>query len=129
MGARLRSGLVGGAGLALALGLVAGGCAHAVQFDPYLTTIDIQQAGSEAANDAGLDLYFGYECEVDGEPHDQTRFTVDCQTSTGTGLTTTLTGEGQADSSRHYHGRFVIEVEGKQVAVLHCLGNEEAPRC
>ncbi len=117
--------LVGGA---LAATVVVG-CAHPVAYDPYLTTVDLQQAGSEAANDAGLNLYYGYECEVDGDPRDQTRFTVDCETTTGDGQTTTLTGSGQADSSRHYHGTWIIAVEGRTVATLHCLGNEEAPRC
>ncbi len=114
-------------GLVGAAGLVA--CAHTVPYDPYLTTIDIQQAGSEAANDAGLNLYYGYECEVDGDPHDQSRFSVNCQTTTGDGRPTTLTGSGQADSCRHYHGTCVIEVDGHKVATLHCLGSEEAPRC
>jgi hypothetical protein len=114
----------------LLFGLVGvAGCAHTVPFDPMLTTIDIQQAGSEAADDAGLNLYYGYECEVDGDPQDQTRFTVNCQTTTGNGLPTTLTGHGQADSTRHYHGVFTIAVEGKRVATLHCLGSEQAPRC
>ncbi len=114
---------------ALAMGCVAVGCAHVVAYDPVLTTIDIQQAGSEAANDAGLNLYYGYECEIDGDPHDQSRFSVDCQTTTGNGLPTTLTGHGQAESNRHYHGVFTIEVEGRHIATLHCLGSEEAPRC
>ena len=109
--------------------LVVAGCAHAVPFNPWLTTIDVQQAGSEAANDVGLELYWGYECQVDGDPHDQTRFTVDCATTTGGGQETTLEGEGQADSGRHYHGTFTILVDRKPVATLHCLGNFEAPRC
>ena len=104
-------------------------CAHPVPYDPWYTTIDVQQAGSEAANDAGLDLYYGYECTVDGDVHDQTRFSVHCETTTGDGLPTTLTGSGQADSSRHYHGTFVIKVGDRTVATLHCLGSEEAPRC
>lgn len=107
----------------------AAGCAHPVHYDPYLTTIDLQEAGSEAANDAGLNLYYGYLCEVEGDPSDQTRFSFDCQTTTGDGLTTTMSGEAQADNNRHYHGRFVISVAGKEVAVLHCLGSQEAPRC
>jgi hypothetical protein len=105
------------------------GCAHPVPYDPWYTTIDVQQAGSEAANDAGLNLYYGYECTIDGDPHDQSRFHVTCETTTGDGLPTTLTGSGQADSSRHYHGTFVIKVEDRTVATLHCLGSEEAPRC
>ena len=115
--------------VALAVGAVATACAHTVPFDPWLTTIDVQQAGSEAANDAGLNLYYGYECSITGDAHDQSRFTADCQTTTGKGLVTTLTGSGQADSSRHYHGTFEIKVDGKTVATLHCLGSEEAPRC
>ena len=109
--------------------LVLAGCAHPVRYDPYVTTIDVQEAGSQAANDAGLNLYYGYECEVDGDPKDQTRFTVNCQTTTGDGRPTTLTGTGQADDNRHYHGTWVIQVEGHTVATLHCLGSEEAPRC
>jgi hypothetical protein len=115
--------------LVAAVVLVAVSCAHAVPYDPFLTTVDIQEAGSEAANDAGLNLYYGYECEIDGDPHDQTRFTFDCQTTTGDGRVTTLTGSAQADSSRHYHGTFTIAVEGKPVVTLHCLGSEQAPRC
>jgi hypothetical protein len=114
---------------AIVVGLAAAGCAHPVPFDPWLTTIDVQQAGSEAANDAGLNLYYGYQCSITGDPNDQTRFTADCGTTTGNGEATTLTGSGQADSSRHYHGTFVIKVGNKTVATLHCLGSEEAPRC
>jgi hypothetical protein len=115
------------AAFAVAVGAIA--CAHTVPFDPWLTTIDVQQAGSEAANDAGLNLYYGYQCSIIGDAHDQSRFTADCQTTTGDGSVTTLTGSGQADSSRHYHGTFEIKVDGKTVATLHCLGSEEAPRC
>jgi hypothetical protein len=113
----------------LALGPAASACAHTVPFDPWFTTIDVQQAGSEAANDAGLNLYYGYQCSITGDAKDQSRFTVFCQTTTGNGLATTMTGSGQADSSRHYHGTFVIKVDDKTVATLHCLGSEEAPRC
>jgi len=113
----------------LVAGATLAACAHPVPYDPWYTTIDVQQAGSEAANDAGLNLYYGYECAIDGDPHDQTRFSVHCETTTGDGLPTTLTGTGQADSNRHYHGTFVIKVDDKTVATLHCLGSEEAPRC
>ncbi len=109
--------------------LVALGCAHATAYDPYLATLDIQAAANEAANDTGLNLYFGYECEIDGDPHDDSRFTVNCQTTTGDGRITTMTGHGQSDSSRHYHGTFVIKVDDKAVATRHCLGSQEAPRC
>jgi hypothetical protein len=115
--------------VALTVAALAAACAHTVAYDPYLATIDVQSAANEAADDAGLNLYFGYECELDADPHDSSRFTVNCQTSTGDGKLTTMTGRGQADSSRHYHGRFVIAVEGKPVVRLTCLGSEEEPRC
>ena len=115
--------------VAVGVTVAAAACAHPVAYDPWRTTMDVQQAGSEAANDHGLRLYWGYECQVDGDPHDQTRFTVDCATTTGNGRPTTMVGEGQADSSRHYHGTFTIAVDHEVVATLHCLGNVEAPRC
>jgi hypothetical protein len=105
------------------------GCAHPVRYDPFVATVDIEQAASEAANDAGLDLYFGYQCELDPDVHDRTRFSVNCETTTGNGRYTTFDGEGQADSSRHYHGRFTIYVENRPVQTLHCLGPLQAPRC
>jgi len=126
---RSRAATSGFAALALGLATLLGGCAHPVAYDPFITTIDIQQAGSEAANDVGLDLYYGYECEIDGDPHDQSRFSVSCQTTTGDGQPTTLTGSGQASSNRHYHGTWVISVDDHVVTTLHCLGSEEAPRC
>jgi hypothetical protein len=124
-----RSWRAGALAVAVAGMLVLAGCAHAVSYDPYVTTIDVQQAGSEAADDAGLNLFYGYECEIDGEAQDQSRFSINCQTTTGDGLPTTLTGSGQADSNRHYHGTWVIKVEDRTVATLHCLGSVEAPRC
>ena len=122
----MRRGLVALVALAM---LVLGACAHSVAYDPYVTTIDIQQAGSVAADDVGLNLHYGYECAVNGDPHDQTRFTVNCQTVTGDGRPTTLIGSGQASSNRHYHGTWVISVDDKPMTTLHCLGSEEAPRC
>jgi hypothetical protein len=125
----VRVGRAGALAVAVAVTIAGAACAHPVAFDPWRTTLDVQQAASEAGNDLGLHLYYGYECEIDGNPHDQTRFTVDCATTTGDGRETTMVGEGQADSNRHYHGTFTIEVDRKPVATLHCLGNVEAPRC